>query len=67
MAGIRLGMCFSSEEVITILNRIKPPYNVNSLTQNKAIEILKNKNDSYKNEVIEQRELLSAALKNSLL
>lgn len=63
MAGIRLGMCFSSEEVITILNRIKPPYNVNSLTQNKAIEILKNKNDSYKNEVIEQRELLSAALK----
>lgn len=62
MAGIRLGMCFASEEIITILNRIKPPYNVNSLTQNKAIEILKNKNDSYKNEVIEQRELLSAAL-----
>lgn len=63
MAGIRLGMCFASEEIIAILNRIKPPYNVNSLTQNKAIEILKNKNDKYKNEVIEQRELLSAALK----
>lgn len=63
MAGIRLGMCFASEEIIAILNRIKPPYNVNSLTQNKAIEILKNKNDGYKNEVIEQRELLSAELK----
>lgn len=62
MAGIRLGMCFASEEIIAILNRIKPPYNVNSLTQNKAIDILKNKNDRYKNEVIEQRELLSKSL-----
>ncbi len=62
MAGIRLGMCFASEEIISILNRIKPPYNVNSLTQNKAIEILKSNNDGYKNEVIEQRELLRASL-----
>lgn len=62
MAGIRLGMCFASEEIIAILNRIKPPYNVNVLTQNKAIEILKSNNDGYKNEVIEQRELLSESL-----
>jgi len=62
MAGIRLGMCFASEEIITILNRIKPPYNVNVLTQNKALELLKNYDNSYKNEVIEQRKLLSEAL-----
>lgn len=62
MAGIRLGMCFASEEIITILNGIKPPYNVNVLTQNKAIEILKSKNDGYKNEVIEQRKLLNVSL-----
>lgn len=62
MAGIRLGMCFASEEIINILNRIKPPYNVNSLTQNKALELLKNYDNSYKNEVIEQRELLSESL-----
>lgn len=62
MAGIRLGMCFASEEIIAILNRIKPPYNVNSLTQNKALELLKNYDNSYKNEVIDQRELLSASL-----
>ncbi|MCB0380430.1 MAG: histidinol-phosphate transaminase [Flavobacteriales bacterium] len=62
MAGIRLGMCFASEDIIAILNRIKPPYNVNSLTQNKAIDILKNKNERYKNEVIEERELLSKSL-----
>lgn len=62
MAGIRLGMCFASEEIIAILNRIKPPYNVNSLTQNKALELLKNYDNSYKNEVIEQRKLLSESL-----
>lgn len=62
MAGIRLGICFASQEIITILNRIKPPYNVNVLTQKKALELLANINDSYKNEVIEERKLLSGAL-----
>lgn len=62
MAGIRLGMCFASEEIITILNRIKPPYNVNVLTQNKALKLLKNYDNSYKKEVIEQRKLLSESL-----
>jgi len=38
MAGIRLGICYASEEIISILNRIKPPYNVNSLTQRKALK-----------------------------
>ncbi|MEX0361250.1 MAG: aminotransferase class I/II-fold pyridoxal phosphate-dependent enzyme, partial [Allomuricauda sp.] len=33
MAGIRLGVCYASEEIIAILNKIKPPYNVNQLTQ----------------------------------
>ncbi|QBA65616.1 histidinol-phosphate transaminase [Muriicola soli] len=40
MAGIRLGSCFASEAVITVLNKIKPPYNVNELTQAKAMERL---------------------------
>ncbi len=38
MAGIRLGICIASKEIIAILNKIKPPYNVNSLTQLKALE-----------------------------
>ena len=42
MAGIRLGICFASEEIISVLNRIKPPYNVNELTQQKAISQLEN-------------------------
>lgn len=40
MAGIRLGTCYASKEIIEILNRIKPPYNVNELTQQRAIERL---------------------------
>ncbi|MCB9360008.1 MAG: histidinol-phosphate transaminase [Flavobacteriales bacterium] len=62
MAGIRLGMCFASKEMITILNRIKPPYNVNVLTQTKAIELLQNIDLNYKNEVISERENLSKEL-----
>ncbi|MDH7445698.1 histidinol-phosphate transaminase [Aquimarina sp. 2201CG14-23] len=38
MAGIRLGLCYASQEVISVLNKIKPPYNVNELTQQKALE-----------------------------
>lgn len=42
MAGIRLGICYASEEIIRILNKIKPPYNVNELTQQRAISKLSN-------------------------
>lgn len=38
MAGIRLGICTASAEIIQILNKIKPPYNVNELTQKRALE-----------------------------
>jgi len=40
MAGIRLGMAFASAEIISILNKIKYPYNLNILTQQKALELL---------------------------
>jgi len=40
MAGIRLGIGLASVEIIEVLNKIKPPYNVNTLTQNKALELL---------------------------
>lgn len=40
MAGIRLGICYASSEIITVLNKIKPPYNINELTQQKALERL---------------------------
>ncbi|GAB5399593.1 MAG: histidinol-phosphate transaminase [Aureisphaera sp.] len=38
MAGIRLGVCYASAEIIALLTKIKPPYNVNTLSQAYAIE-----------------------------
>ena len=40
-AAIRLGMAFASPDIIAIFNKIKYPYNVNRLTQEEAIKILK--------------------------
>ena len=42
LAGLRLGMGFASSSIIQILNKIKPPYNINTLTQNKASKALDN-------------------------
>ncbi|TVR72164.1 MAG: histidinol-phosphate transaminase [Marinilabiliales bacterium] len=39
-AGIRLGMAFAGREIIDVLNKIKPPYNVNSLTIDEAVRTL---------------------------
>ncbi len=66
LAGIRLGLCFASAEIIAVLNKIKPPYNVNELTQQKALErVLDTK--SVENEIasiLAERTVLVAALKN---
>lgn len=40
MAGIRLGMLFGSIEQISWINKIKPPYNINQLTQEFAFKKL---------------------------
>jgi histidinol-phosphate aminotransferase len=64
LAGIRLGLCFASQEIISILNKIKPPYNVNALTQKRAleqvlqIELLK----SEITEILKQKSTLLKAL-----
>ena len=66
LAGIRLGICYASAEVIAVLNKIKPPYNVNELTQQRALERLNNP-DKVKSEIksiIEQREQLLSVLKS---
>ena len=66
LAGIRLGVCYASQEIIKILNRIKPPYNVNELTQQRALERL-SKTAVVANEVSEikrQRTLVLKALKS---
>ncbi len=42
LAGIRLGICYTSAAIIAVLNKIKPPYNVNELTQQRALDRLVN-------------------------
>lgn len=66
MAGIRLGICYASKEIIAILNKIKPPYNVNELTQQKALKRLLNKNKVQHeiSKILEQREKLVEKLKS---
>lgn len=43
MAGLRLGILYASPAIISILNKIKPPYNINVLTQKAALDQLGNK------------------------
>ena len=64
MAGIRLGICYASEEIIHILNKIKPPYNVNELTQQKAMERVANSNSVQQEveRILSGRETLEQSL-----
>ena len=64
MAGIRLGMGFSNQKIINYLNKIKPPYNINVLTERKALNELNNIDEIKKNIdlVLNQRKLLISCL-----
>ncbi len=57
MAGIRLGMAFAQPGIISVLNKIKYPYNINILTQQKALELINNesKKNEWVQELIERR------------
>jgi histidinol-phosphate aminotransferase len=64
LAGIRLGICYTSPAIISVLNKIKPPYNVNELTQLRALERLSNP-EKIKSEIVSiigQREELLKVL-----
>ncbi len=67
MAGIRLGMAFASREIISILSRIKYPYNINTLTQRYALEQLEKTEEKSKwvKMILEQREMLRIKLAES--
>jgi histidinol-phosphate aminotransferase len=70
LAALRLGMAFSSRQVIDILNKVKPPYNINQATQDLALEALKNiqkVNEWIKITVAERERLSSELAKLSLV
>lgn len=66
LAGIRLGICYASEEIIKVLNKIKPPYNVNQLTQQRALERVLNQDLVNKEiqQILQERDQLITALNN---
>ncbi len=67
MAGIRMGICYASAEIISVLNKIKPPYNVNELTQQKAFEVLSDQTgavDRMVRQILKERVRLASALEN---
>ncbi|MCI5059050.1 MAG: aminotransferase class I/II-fold pyridoxal phosphate-dependent enzyme, partial [Flavobacteriales bacterium] len=63
-AGIRLGMAFCSVKIIGYLNKVKPPYNISALNQEKALSILENKSlfDQNLNLILEEKEQLRVHL-----
>ena len=68
MAGIRIGLCYASKEIITVLNSIKPPYNVNELSQQKAISRLHQIEgvESEISELISERKRLKKELESGV-
>ncbi len=64
LAGIRLGICYASEEIIAILNKIKPPYNVNELTQQRSMARLMNQGEVRREigEILDQRRFLESEI-----
>lgn len=64
LAGIRLGMAFAGKEIIAIFNKIKPPYNINQLTQEVAIAKLQAADEVSEKvaAILAEKEKLSLAL-----
>ena len=63
-AGLRLGVAYASPEIIDYYNKVKYPYNINAITQEKAIEALENvaEEKAWVDELLDNRSLLAEAL-----
>ena len=66
LAALRLGMCFASEELIQVLNKIKPPYNISAPSQMLALEALKHEaeKDEMVTKILTQRQKLAQNLRS---
>lgn len=68
MAGLRLGMAFSTSVIINYMNRVKPPYNINAVTielVEDAIGNISSVNEQIKKSVQERSRLADELKKNS--
>jgi len=64
LASLRLGMAIASKEIVDVLNKIKPPYNINQCTQDLAMKALDNLEDvnGMIVEIVKQRDELAYTL-----
>ncbi|MGB3006331.1 MAG: histidinol-phosphate transaminase [Chitinophagaceae bacterium] len=64
LAGLRLGMAFAGEPIINYFNKVKYPYNINTATQQLAIEALGNISsvNNWTKTTVEQKESLKEEL-----
>ncbi|WP_017731781.1 histidinol-phosphate transaminase [Nafulsella turpanensis] len=69
LAALRLGIAMASPEIIAILNKIKPPYNINELTQERALNAMRNfdKMEMHVKLILHERERLVKALEDLAL
>ncbi|PZX54806.1 histidinol-phosphate transaminase [Algoriphagus chordae] len=60
LASLRLGMAFASKQMIKVLNRIKPPYNISGLTQQTVLAAVRNvaKVNAMIADMLQEREYL---------
>jgi histidinol-phosphate aminotransferase len=66
LAGLRVGMAFASEEIIEVMNKVKPPYNINEASQQLALQALANVDqvNNWIKETLNQRDRLVLGLKD---
>lgn len=64
LAAIRLGILFAHKDIINIMNKVKPPYNVNELTQKAALEALSNvqQKEQWVKQILQERKNLEQQL-----
>jgi histidinol-phosphate aminotransferase len=64
LAGLRVGMAFAGKNIIDVMNKIKPPYNISSVTQQLVIDALDRVNEvnGMIREIVLQREVLAREL-----
>lgn len=66
LAGLRLGMAFASQEIIEVMNKVKPPYNINEATQQLVLQALQNVDqvNAWIKETLAERDKLVLSLKH---
>ncbi len=66
LAGLRIGIGFASKEIVSFINKIKPPYNISSASAQGALQAIvntKNKNE-FVQTLIKERERMELAINN---